>query len=351
MTPRASKHIIFRVSPNPRQLKENKMYLRSLRIFLAFAAGLLVLTAISFDTISGQDASPTTAQQSQAQSNVDDQTYRLRVKVDLINVLCSVFDRNTNSFVTSLTRDDFSIYEDGQAQEIRNFARETDLPLTIAMLVDTSESVGPKLKFEQEAATSFFQSVLRENDRAMLVEFDSGVTMLQDFTGDANRMAKQIKQLRAAGGTALYDAIYTACDEKLIRETGRKAIIILSDGEDRSSDRSFQQAMEMALRAESTIFAISVSKGGFFGVGGSEEGDTVLKDMARDTGGKVFFPFKIEELDDAFRQINQELRSQYNIGFLSSNTKLDGKYRKLEIKVQEKAFRLNYRKGYYAPRS
>jgi len=327
------------------------MYLRSLRILLAVTAGLLLLNTVSLDNVSGQDAAPKAAQQTQAPPKVDDETYRLRVKVDLVNVLCSVFDKNTNSFVTSLTRDDFSIFEDGQPQEISNFARETNLPLTLAMLVDTSESVGPKLKFEQEAATSFFQSVLRENDRALLVEFDSGVTMLQDFTGDANKLAKQIQRLRAAGGTALYDAIYAICDEKLIRETGRKAIVILSDGEDRSSDRSFQQAMEMALRAESTIFAISVSKGGFFGVGGGEEGDTVLKDMARETGGKVFFPFKIEELDDAFRQINQELRSQYNIGYLSANTKQDGKYRKLEIKVQDRGFKLNYRKGYYAPRS
>ena len=285
---------------------------------------------------------------SQLPSGVSDQTYR--VNVDLINVLCSVFDKNTNTFVTTLSRNDFDVYEDGQKQEIKNFASETNLPLTIAMLVDTSDSVAPKLKFIQETATSFFQSILRDKDRAMLVEFDSSVTLLQDFTSDPNKMAKQVRQLRAAGGTALYDAIFNTCDQKLIRETGRKAIIIISDGQDSASKTSMRESMEMALRSESTIFPISVNKGGFFGTGeDTKAGDDVLKEMALQTGGKTFFPVKVEELDDAFRQINQELRSQYNIGYFSTNALRNGSYRKIEIKVNEKNLRLNYRKGYYAP--
>jgi Ca-activated chloride channel family protein len=164
-------------------------------------------------------------------------------------------------------------------------------------------------------------------------------------------MARQIKKLRAAGGTALYDAIYKTCDEKLIRQTGRKAIIILSDGEDESSKANIHQAKEMALRAEALIFGISVTKGGFFGVGGSREGDNALRELAQETGGRVFTPFKIEELDDSFRQINQELRSQYNIGYFSTNPARDGSYRKVEIKVPERGLKLTYRKGYYAPTS
>jgi Ca-activated chloride channel homolog len=342
LTTGKAKPIIFRILLSPFQPKGNWMILRSLRVCSAFFTGLLLIAALSRDTLSGQDASKKSAR--------DDQSYRVTFDVNLVNIPCSVLDKNTNAFVTTLTRGDFSIYEDNQKQEIRNFARESNFPLTIAMLVDTSASVAPKLKFEQEAATNFFQSILREKDRAMLVEFDSGVTLLQDFTSDPNKMAKQIAKLQAAGGTALYDAIYTACDEKLIRESGRKAIIILSDGEDRSSDHTLKQAMEMALRAEATIFAISVSKGGFFGVGDSQEGDSVLKDMTQETGGKIFFPFKVEDLDAAFRQINQELRSQYNLGYVSSNLRRDGKYRKIEIRVQEKGFKLNYRKGYYAPK-
>jgi Ca-activated chloride channel family protein len=318
------------------------MRLRSFRFYLVLIAACLLLITVSQGT--AQKASP----QRQLPGGISNQTYRTHV--DLVNVLCSVQDKNTNSFVTNLTREDFSIYEDGQKQQITNFARETNLPLTIALLIDTSDSVGPKLRFEQDAATNFFQSVLHEkDDRAMLVEFDSGVTLLQDFTGDPNKLAKEIRKLRAAGGTALYDAVQMTCDEKLIRETGRKAIIILSDGEDESSNTTFQQAMEMALRAEATIFAISVTKGGYFGVEGNKRGDNVLKDFSRETGGRPFFPFKLDELDDVFRQINQELRSQYSIGYMSTNTARDGSYRKIDIKVSEKGLKLSHRKGYYAP--
>jgi len=252
--------------------------------------------------------------------------------------------------VTNLTRDDFAVFEDGKKQDLKNFAKETNLPLTIAMLIDTSDSVAPKLRFIQEAAISFVQSVIRErNDRALLVEFDTGVTLLQDFTGDPNKLAREIRKLKAAGGTALYDAIYMTCDEKMIRETGRKAIVILSDGDDESSDATIQQALEMALRAETSIFVISVTKGGFFGVEGSPEGDAAMREITRETGGKVFFPFKLSELEDSFRQINQELRSQYSLGYYSTNGSRDGTYRKIEVKISERNLRPSHRKGYYAP--
>jgi Ca-activated chloride channel homolog len=313
---------------------------------ILLTAGVLLI-AIAQQNLSGQNASKTPRTDNQLPSRVSDQTYR--VSVDLVNVLCSVFDRDTNSFVTNLTREDFSAYEDGKKQDIKNFARETNLPLTIAMLIDTSDSVAPKLKFEQEAAISFLQSVLREKDRALLMEFDTGVTLLQDFTGDPNKLAREIGKLRAAGGTALYDAIYMACDEKLIRETGRKAIVILSDGDDESSNATIEQATEMALRAETTIFVISITKGGFFGVQGSPQGDAAMREITRETGGKVFFPFKLDELEDAFRQINQELRSQYSIGYYSTNTARDGSYRKIDIKLSERNLKPSHRKGYYAP--
>lgn len=324
------------------------MRLPSLRWRMLLSAGLIL--AFQCNLFMGQNPAKTpTPPNQQLPGRISSQTYR--VSVDLVNVFCSVFDKNTNSFLTNLTRDDFTIYEDGKKQEVKNFMRETDLPLTIAMLIDTSQSVAPKLKFEQEAAISFFQSVLREKDRAMLVEFDTKVSLAQDFTNDPNKLAREIKKLKAAGGTALYDAIYTSCDEKLIRETGRKTIIILSDGEDESSNTNLGQALEMALKAEATIFAISVSKGGFFGVSGSKEGDDVLKRLSQETGGQLYFPFKVEDLDDSFRQINQELRSQYNLGYLSTNVARDGKYRKIEIKVPERSLKLSYRHGYYAPTS
>jgi Ca-activated chloride channel homolog len=318
---------------------------RNLAVLFAFA--LLSNPVV----INGQGSSQNapTAGVRQSASRISDQTYR--VSVDLVNIFCSVWDKKTNSFVTNLTPEAFTVFEDNRQQEIKNFVRETNLPLTLAFLIDTSESVAPKLKFEQEAAIAFFQSVLRDKDRALLIEFNSGVDMVQDFTNDYNKLSKQIRLLKAAGGTALYDAIFDVCDEKLIRETGRKAIIVLSDGQDQSSKRTFEEAYEMAMRAEAGIYGIGVSQGGFFGAGGSSEGkgDRILKQLAEETGGRTFFPFKIEDLDDSFRQINQELRSQYNIGYISDSIRRTGGYRKIEIKLQEKNLKLTYRKGYFAP--
>ncbi len=319
------------------------MPFRHLRYVLSILAVLTLITAIETRNLTGQSAQKTTT---------DPKT--IRVNVDLVNVLCSVFDKNTKSFVTNLTQNDFSLYEDDKKQNITNFIREKDLPLTIALLIDTSDTVKPKLKFEQEAAISFIHNVLRKEDKAMLLQFDSGLSLLQDFTNDPNRLTKQINKLQAAGQTSLYDAIYRTCDEKMFRATGRKVMIILSDGDDdASSEATLNQATEMAMRAETIIFAISISQGGFFGVGigGGEdkEGDSILKDIARETGGKVFFPFRIEDLDEDFRQISHELRSQYSIGYMSTNQVKDGKLRKLEIKIPEGGLKLNYRKGYYAP--
>jgi len=310
------------------------MILRSSRFLIPVLACIVLLAGVSSNA--------------QLPQRIPDQTYS--ITVDLVNVLCSVFDKKTRSFVTAFSRNDFSVFEDGRRQEITNFTRETDLPLTLVILVDTSSSVAPKLQFEQDAAVSFFHNVLKENDRAMLVEFNSSINMLQDFTDDPNKLANQVRKLRAGGNSSLFDAIDVVCDQKMIRETGRKAMIILSDGDDSGSAVDFRRAVEMALRAECTIFSVSISKGGFFGTSDdTKRGDKILNNLAKETGGKVFFPFKVEELEDAFREINQELRSQYSIGYFSTNTKRDGSYRKLEIKVRERNMELNHRKGYYAP--
>ncbi|HSW40256.1 MAG TPA: VWA domain-containing protein [Acidobacteriota bacterium] len=318
--------------------------MRYLRIFLILLGSWTLAAAIVQKHTSIEASSPG----SQLPSGISNQTYQ--ITVDLINVLCSVFDRNTNSFITTLTRDDFRVFEDGREQEIVNFIRETDLPLTIAVLVDVSAGMAPKLKFVQETANSFFHSVLRRQDRAMLVAFDTSTTLLQDFTSDPNKLVRQVGNLRSAGERALYDAIYRVCDEKMIRETGRKAFVIISDGNDNSSTASLDQAIEMALRAESIIFSISTTRGGFFGVGEqSRQGESILRRLAEETGGKIFYPFKVEDLADSFHQISQELRSQYNIGYISTNTAHDGSYREIDIRVQGRNLEVNHRKGYYAP--
>ncbi len=318
------------------------------RWFLAISFGFLLIfqpgARPGFPVAGGSAQSD----KQQLPGRLSNQTYRSYV--DLVNVFVSAYNKDTKSFVTNLAKEDFSIYEDGKKQEVTNFAREANMPLMIALLVDTSQSVAPKLKFEQDAATNFFYTVLREPDRAMIVEFDSSVSLVQDLTNDPNKLAKQIQTMQAAGNTALYDAIVKTCDEKLIRETGRKAIVILSDGEDSASNETLESAQEMAINAEATIFSISINRGGFFGVGGdTRNGDRVLTQLADVTGGKALFPFQVEELDAAFRDISKELRSQYNIGYFSSNPLRDGGYRKIEVRVAERNLKLNFRKGYYAP--
>jgi VWFA-related protein len=327
------------------------MVSKALRPFRLLLALVLLLLFVSKAPIFPNQASDDGSQSSGTElpEKLSSQTYR--VSVNLVNVICSVYDVDTHSFVTSLTREDFEIYEDGEKQVIENFARETDMPLTIAMLVDTSQSVKPNLQFEKDTATSFFHTVLRDRDRAMVVEFDPGVNLIQDFTDNPNKLAGRIATLKAGGiGTKLFDAIYLTCDQKLIRETGRKAIIILSDGEDQNSRHNINQAIEMALRSEAIIFAVNVTTGSLFGVDENTGGTDTLDKLVEETGGRLFSPYK-EELYETFQKINQELRSQYSIGYTSTNSNRDGRYRKIEIKVREGGFKLNYRKGYYAPES
>lgn len=271
-----------------------------------------------------------------------------KVEVNLVNVFCTVTDKS-NRFVTNLGKDDFKVFEDGKPQEIRNFNRETNLPLKLGLLIDTSESVLRKLEFEQDVATSFFQSILKEKDRALLAEFDSSVTLLQDFTNDVNKLTREIRSLRAGGGTSLHDAIYLICEQKFLNEKGRKAIIIISDGMDTTSRYTFNDALEMARRAEAIVFAISTNKSGFFG-GGNKTGDKVLTQLAQETGGKVFFPFKADDLNKVFHEIAEELRSQYSIGYVPSNISRNGNYRNIVVKIaNNRGLRVRHRRGYYPP--
>lgn len=317
---------------------------------LGFAATLIIVVVSLTAARPGQDPGRP-AQQTDRQQlppRISDQTYRF--SVDLVNIFCSAWNKDTKSFVTNLSREDFTVFEDGQKQQVTNFAREANQPLTIALLVDTSQSVAPKLKFEQAAATNFFYTVLQPSDRALLVEFDSSVALVQDFTNNPNKLEKAIRSLQAAGNTALYDAVVKICDEKLIRENGRKTIVILSDGNDSASTATLEEALRLAQLANATIFSVSINRGGLFGVGGdTRAGDKVLEQLAAETGGKALFPFQAEDLDSAFREISQELRSQYNIGYVSNNALRDGKYRKIEVKIVERNLRLNFRKGYFAP--
>jgi len=276
---------------------------------------------------------------------------KIVVHVDKVNILCAVVDKK-GYFSTDLKKEDFIIFDNGLPQIIQDFDARTEIPLSIALLIDTSASVAKKLEFEQEAASEFFFTVLRAEDKALLAEFDTGVTLIQDFTNDPNLLSKQLKILRAAGGTSLYDAVYLIAEEKLIWDTGerRKTIIIISDGEDTVSAVTFEEALEMVHRSGAIIFAISTNKGGHFGVKGNEEGDAILKQIVEATGGKVYYPTRLEDLGQTFKEIERELRSQYSISYIPKNLKRDGSFHTIRINVKGKGLRVRHRKGYFAPR-
>jgi len=269
-----------------------------------------------------------------------------RVEVEAVNVLVAVHDKKTGKFVTSLTVDDFEISEDGVRQEITNFSQQTELPLTIALCVDTSSSVKLKLAFEKEAAIDFLFSVVRPIDQALLLEFDTGVTLLHDFTSNPNDLVREIESLKAGGGTSLYDAVYLISEQKMMHASGRKTVVILSDGADLTSQHTFEEALRMAYRAEVAVYAISTTR---FGADIDREGDNALKQLTETTGGKAFFPFSTSQLSKAFRSIDQELRNQYNLAYVPTNRGRDGALRKIRVKVARNNARLRYRKGYFAP--
>lgn len=295
----------------------------------------LLVLVLPFSTLGGQ-----------SEKNQDRRLEEpIRVEVEAVNLLVTVHDKDTDKFVTELGPRDFLIFEEGVVQRISNFSQQTNLPLTIALCVDSSSSVKLKLEFEKEAATDFLFEVMRPTDRALLVEFDTGVTLLHDYTSNPNDLLREINAMRAGGGTSLYDAVYVVSEQKMLEEEGRKTLVILSDGSDLTSKRSFEEALQMAYKSEATIYAISTTR---IGADVDHEGDKLLKSLTENTGGRVFFPHSSNVLGKSFDTINKELRSQYNITYVPSNKRRDGTFRKLEVKVRRDDTRVRHRKGYYA---
>ncbi len=278
----------------------------------------------------------------------------IKIPVEYVSVFATVADKK-NHYLTDLKQTDFKVYEDGKPQKILIFRSETDLPLRIALLIDASASITGKLKFEQEAATKFLQSVLRPGkDQALLVTFDANVELVQDFTDDVNLLSHAIEKIRASGGTALYDAIYRTCEEKLLEPKGdyRKVIILITDGEDNASDvQSLTRVIEMAQRAEVVIYPISTNSSGLPDSipEDSRRLDKILREMADQTGGLGFFPFRASDVPQSFEDIGRELRSQYNLAYVSTNTARDGSFRNIQIAVSDKHLRVKFRRGYFAP--
>jgi len=271
---------------------------------------------------------------------------RIQVRVELVNVLATVTDKK-NRLVTDLTKDDFRVFEDGRPQEIRFFSRETDLPLRIALLIDTSNSVRGRLRFEQEAAIDFLNAVLRpDKDLAFVVAFDVEHEVVQDYTDDLEKLSTAINRLKAGGVTSLFDAVVFSSKEKLSgppQPEGyvRRVMIVLSDGQDNRSVHTEDEAVATAQRAEVTIFTISTS------LGGGGRGDKVLARLASATGGRAFF--EAGALAENFEEITHELRSQYSLAYVSTNSAHDGTFRAITIQPVRKNLRVRARPGYFAP--
>jgi VWFA-related protein len=273
----------------------------------------------------------------------------LHSSVNEVNVLFIATDKH-GKFVRDLNQTDFNILDDHKPpQAILNFRRETDLPLHLGLLIDVSGSVDSRFSFEQEAATSFLQHSLRAGfDKAFVLGFNSHTQLAQDFTDNYSRLYWAVHKLHNGGGTALYDAIYKACKEKFLKDHPdhpvRKAIIVVSDGEDNQSEYTKAQAIEMAQRAEVIIYAISTDDSGLV-----MRGDKVLEQLADSTGGRAFFPFKMKDISRSYSAIEDELRSQYVVSYKPADFDADGRYRSIEISALKKDLQVRARKGYFAP--
>ncbi|HVP51125.1 MAG TPA: VWA domain-containing protein [Terriglobales bacterium] len=310
-----------------------------------------------------------------AQAPKDDQNEAsvgtLKVQVDVVNVFFNVKDKK-GLLIPNLSKDDFEIFEDGKPQTIKYFAAETDQPLTLGILIDTSPSQTRVLPMEQEVGAAFLNQVLRKKDLAFLISFDADVDLLQDFTSNTRELRAALNRTRIGGGspqggitsvpgigqgpipagmdaccTHLYDAVYLAAKDRLSTEVGRKAMIILTDGEDEGSKVKPREAMEAAQKADSMVYVLLIADRGLHGMyQGFGAGE--MKKLAEETGGRVIeVGNKFDKLKEAFDQVSAELRSQYNIGYTPTNSAHDGAYRKIELKSRQ-GYRVQARRGYYA---
>jgi VWFA-related protein len=280
----------------------------------------------------------------------------------LVHLVATVVDRHHN-FVTDLDKSDFKVIENGVSQNIQFFSRETDLPLRIALLLDTSNSIRPRLEFEKDAAIDFLEKVIRRSkDLAFLMTFDNDPEVIQDYTGDVELLDAAIRQQRAGGGTALNDAICLAA-EKLQRAPVpkepssdiRRVIVVISDGNDNLSDHALSDAIDAAIRSEAAVFAISTNTD-WLAIDDANRpnkyslasGDKILQQFADQTGGHAFFPYRVDDLAESFLAIGTELRSQYFIAYAPADPPTGGQYRRIDVETSQKGLTVRTRKGYFA---
>jgi Ca-activated chloride channel family protein len=292
---------------------------------------------------------PALAFAQQQDAKIDKAQKPITLDVNRVNMLFTVSDKK-GRFVTDLGKPDFEIFESKHPQNIIEFTAESDLPLRLAILIDTSNSIRDRFRFEQEAAVEFVNSLMRREDKAMVISFDTGAEMVSDLTTDTEKFNKAIRELRPGGGTSLFDAVYLACRDRLMmeqpRDKFRRAMVIISDGDDNQSRYSRDQALEMAQKADVTIYAISTNISRQ-----AADGDKILRYLTSETGGLTFFPFKVQDLAQSFENIANELRHQYNVLYRPEPAFTDGLFHPVSIRVKgRKDLVVRARKGYYAPR-
>jgi VWFA-related protein len=307
--------------------------------------------------------------QDQNQPTEEQPTTSLKVNVNVVQLFFNVKDKK-GGLIPNLAKNDFQVLEDRKPQAIKYFAAESNLPLTLGILIDASGSQQRVLEMEKEVGGDFLSQILREKDLAFVISFDVNVDLLQDFTNSVHSLKAALNSARintggSAGtipglgggpvpsstiprGTLLYDSIYLAAHDELAQQVGRKAMIILTDGEDQGSQLKIQDAVEAAQKSDSIVYVLLCADRGFYGFGGYS-GEGQMKKLTQETGGRVIeVGNKMDKLKQAFDQIAQELRSQYNVGYTPTNAALDGTFRKIEIHANNKDYKIQARTGYYA---
>jgi len=326
---------------------------------MSFASSLWVrLLALASALALASSAVPQQTQNQQAPA----QAPVIKAEVNLVNVFATVRDKNKR-IVTDLKEEDFKVFEDGHEEKISFFSKDMQLPITLGLLLDTSGSEERMLSSIQDAGARFLHRVLKKGDEGMIISFDTDVDLLADFTDDRTILDRAINKARintpgggymggnpgpvpGAGsvGTALYDAVYLACSEKLNGEAGRKAIVIVTDAQDEGSRVKLEEAIESAQRTDTVIHILLVADPRFGG------NTSVAHKMTEETGGRLIIVNNEKRLEEAFDQISEELRSQYTLGYYPSNTAKDGKFRKIHVDMANHELKVLARKGYYAPK-
>jgi len=340
---------------------------------------LFLLTTLSLATAAQNPPAPAPTSPAVPSPNSKDQSQdqsleTLKINVEVVQLFFNVKDKH-GALIPNLTKDNFDLFEDGKPQTIKYFKAESDLPLTIGMLIDSSGSQQRVLEMEKEVGGSFLESTLRPKDEAFVISFDVDITLLQDFTNSVSRLKRALNEAKintggvscsggpigpqgpipcsstGPRGTALYDAVYLASHDEFSHEVGRKAMILLTDGQDEGSRLKIKDAIEAAQKADAICYVLLIADRGFYGMGGGfgYNGDSEMKKLTQETGGRMIeVGNKVEKLRQAFDQISQELRSQYNAGYVPTNTTRDGSFRKVEIKPKQGDYKIQARSGYYA---